>query len=60
MEQNISTVFKAAKVDSSIVELFKLCARASNMYDFERYLSTFKDIRGTSVENFLRDKPFDH
>ena len=60
MEQNIGTVVKAGKGDSSIVELFKLCARASNVYDFERYLSKFKDIGGISAEIFLRDKPFDH
>lgn len=60
MEQNIGSVVKAAKGDSSVVELFKLCARASNMYDFERYLSKFKNIGGMAAENFLQDKPFDH
>ena len=50
MEHNIGTVVKAAKGDSSIVELFKLCVRSSNVYDFERYLSKFKDIGGTSAK----------
>ena len=60
MEKNIGSVVKAGKGNSSIVDLFRLCAKASTVYDFDRYMNKFLEIGGVAAENFLRDKPFDH
>lgn len=60
MEQNIGSVVKACKGDTSIVDLFKLITRASNLSDFERYMLKFKEIGGAAAINFLKDKPLEH
>lgn len=59
MEQNLLSAVKSKKSDLSIVELFKMCSRASSVYDFDRAMGKFKEIGGNAAVNFLRDKPYE-
>lgn len=59
MEQNLLSAVKSKNTNVSIVELFKLCSRASNLNEFEAAHSKFLDVGGTAAFNFLKDKPFD-
>ena len=59
MEQNLLSAVKAKNANVSIVDLFKMCSRASNLYEFEGAYSKFCQIGGIAGVNFLKDKPFD-